>query len=111
MSFTQIEFERLTEKHGAYGGWAIWNYTRNRREENSVKPIDENLIHLNNKYIIIGLNISSPVETWTNFRGGKHDRKLKYAFNNTKVRGSYMTDLFKGIVNSKSTELYEYIKR
>ena len=34
---------------------------------------------------------------------------MKYAFNDSPVRGSYMTDLYKGIVDSKAHSLESYL--
>lgn len=110
MGFTLTEFEELTKRHGSYGSWAIWEYSRSRVQEKKTSIIEENLADLHSRYILIGLNISSEIETWGNFRGGKHDRKLKYAFNDSPIRGAYMTDLFKNIVKVKSTDLAKYLK-
>lgn len=108
MKFTTSEFEKLTEAHGKWGSWAIWEYSNQRITEKSTSIITNNLADLNNENILIGLNISKPVEIWGNFRGGKHDRKLKYAFNDTEIRGAYMTDLFR-IKMEKSTDLAKHI--
>jgi len=110
MMYTQKEFEILTNKYGKYASWAIWDYYKARNKEKSVEPIYNNLKILNSRYVLVGLNISSPVEIWTNFRGGKHDRKLKYAFNDSILKGSYMTDLFKTDINVNSFNYYESIK-
>ncbi len=95
MSLLPTEFEELTEKHGAWASWAIWECEKSRIREKSTDIIYLNIEVLNVRNVIIGLNISKEVEVWGNFRGGKHDRKLKYAFNDTAVRGAYMTDLFR----------------
>lgn len=109
MGFTNIEFEILTKKHGKWASWAIWEYSSVRIQEKSTSIIQSNLADLNSENILIGLNISKPVEIWGNFRGGKHDRKLKYAFNDSPIRGAYMTDLFR-IEMKESTNLARFIK-
>lgn len=105
--YTDSKFLYLTEKHGKYGSWAIWD----SKNENDVEVIYKNYKKLHSKYVIIGLNISQVLgrKPWSNFRGGKHDRKLKYACNDTSLRGSYMTDLFKGINESKSNKIEEHL--
>ncbi|MVN22556.1 hypothetical protein [Mucilaginibacter arboris] len=110
MTFTKTEFENIKEKHGKYASWAVWNYSKNKIKEKSVDCINENLNILNSRYVFVGLNISNEIGTWGNFRGGKHDRKLKYAFNDSSLKGSYMTDLFKNIINPKSNDFYKFIK-
>jgi hypothetical protein len=110
MPFTTEEFKTLTERHGRYGSWAIWSYLKGRTGERSCDPITENVHLLNSKHVVIGLNISKPVSTWGNFRGGTHDRKLKYAFNDSDLKGCYMTDLFKDVVNPNSTSFNNYIE-
>ncbi|WP_316819423.1 hypothetical protein [Pedobacter gandavensis] len=109
MSLLPIEFEKLTEKHGAWASWAIWEYEKSRIGEKSTDIIYSNIEALNVRNVIIGLNISNGVEVWGNFRGGKHDRKLKYAFNDTAIRGAYMTDLFR-IKMKESTSLAKELK-
>lgn len=96
--FDKNEFEIIKEKFGKFSTWAIWDF----QNEKNTEVIDNNINLLHSNYVFIGLNISKEVDTWTNFRGGKHDRKLKYAFNSiNKFRGAYMTDLIKEIeVNS-----------
>ena len=110
MNLTPEEFNNLTNSFGSYGSWAIWSNAKSRSAEKLTNPIFENIGLLNSKHVIIGLNISKPVSTWGNFRGGTHDRKLKYAFNDTELKGSYMTDLFKDVVNPNSVSFFKYIE-
>jgi hypothetical protein len=106
--YTQEKYTLLKGKYGAYASWAIWNES----DKNDVSVIEENLRALHANYVFLGLNISKPllVASWSNFHGGKNDRKLMYACNNTKLRGSYLTDIFKGIPEPKSAKLNQYIK-
>ncbi|MFZ1291234.1 MAG: hypothetical protein WAR79_14150 [Melioribacteraceae bacterium] len=104
--FTQEEFNSLTSKYGKYGSWAIWD-EKNERDTNIIL---DNYSLLNSKYVGVGLNISkSHEDNWGNFRGGKHDRKLKYAFNVSSLRGFYLTDLFKGLKEPKSNLIYKSV--
>ena len=97
------EYKNLTLKYGAYSSWAIWDY---EKESNS-SIIDQYFKQLHSKFVFIGLNIARPLtnKSWSNFHGGRHDRKLKYACNDNKLRGSYITDIFKNIPETKSTNL------
>lgn len=103
----KAKFNKLTEKYGKYSSWAIWNDS----DENDTGIIFNNIDKLKADAIIIGLNISKPLDSaWSNFRGGKHDRKLKYAFNHSSYRGVYMTDLFKNIIEPDSSKIERYLK-
>lgn len=102
--YTKEEYKKLVGKYGGCSSWAIWDY----KDENILSVIEDNYQEIHSNYIFLGLNISKPLKSgaWKNFHGGKHDRKLKYACNDTILRGSYITDLFKGIpeVNSLQFE-------
>ena len=88
---SESKFLEIRNKYGEFASWAIWN-TDN---ESDTKIFDQNIQKLHTNWVLIGLNISKPVRIWGNFRGGKHDRKIKYAFSNTSIFGAYMTDLIK----------------
>lgn len=100
--YNYYEYKDLASKYGSYASWAIWDY----RNASNTKIIDQNFDQLHSKYILLGLNISRPLTNkWSNFHDNSHARKLKYACNDTKLRGSYITDLFKGIVKPRLTGL------
>lgn len=107
--YSKEKYNLLKENYGAYASWAIWN----EDTKNDITVIDNNVTELQSKFIFLGLNISKPLldTPWSNFHGGKNDRKLMYACNDTVLRGSYLTDLFKGIPEAKSAQLYAYIKQ
>ena len=75
--------------------------------------IDVHWNEIHCRYVLVGLNISKllPNDPWRNFHGGKHDRKLLMACNQTKLRGSYLTDLFKGIDTASSKELSDILSQ
>lgn len=93
--YDKSEYEQLVLKYGAYSSWAVWDY----KKENNLTIISQQIESLNSRYVFLALNISSPLfgDPWCNFHGGKHDRKIKYACNDTNLKGSYITDLFKGL--------------
>ena len=107
--YSQTEYEFLKSKYSKYSSWAIWNYQR----ESDTLDIDKSINDLHAKYVLIGLNISASLKQipWINFHGGKHDRKLKYACNDTSLRGSYITDLFKDIPQSNSAKFFSEINQ
>lgn len=94
----------LCLKYGDFSSWAIW-------DDNNVRDtsiIETNFRQLHSKYVLLGLNISGRLSSkWSNFHFVRHDRKLRFACNNTELRGSYMTDIFKGIVEPKSSFIRE----
>ena len=94
------EYNNLTLKYGSYASWAIWNYEKST----DTAIIDQNFDQLHSKFVLLGLNISRPLTSkpWSNFHDNTHARKIKYACNDTKLRGSYITDIFKGVVEPKS---------
>lgn len=103
MYYNKSEYSILKNKYGAYSSWAIWN-DKNHKD---VSVIDSCFSELNPNFIFLGLNISGLLkgDPWSNFHGGKHDRKLVYACNKTNLRGSYITDIFKDIVDANSSAL------
>lgn len=90
--YKRDEYEELKRKYGSYGSWAVWRH----RHESDTSVIDEHVEELHPRFIFLGLNVSQSLGSaaWVNFHGGKHARKLKYALNDTKLRGSYLTDIF-----------------
>lgn len=102
------EYEKLKKKYGPYSSWAIWDECN--QKDTSV--IETNLNELNTNYVFVGLNISRLLRepSWSNFHGGRHDRKLMYACNDTKLRGSYITDIFKDLPKTRASEVKKYLE-
>jgi hypothetical protein len=93
--YDKREYEQLVLKYGGYSSWAVWDY----KKESELTVIEQQVESLNSRNVFLALNISAPLvgDPWCNFHGGKHDRKIKYACNDTELRGSYITDIFKGL--------------
>lgn len=89
--------------------WAIWN--EDNQKDTSV--IETKFKELNTNYVFVGLNISRLLGSppWSNFHGGMNDRKLMYACNDTKLRGAYVTDIFKDLPIARASEVEMYIKQ
>jgi len=96
------EYNTLASKYGSYASWAIWDYEKSTDTE----IINRNFEQLHSKFVLLGLNISRPLTSkpWANFHDNSHARKIKYACNDTLLRGSYITDLFKGVVEPQSAK-------
>jgi hypothetical protein len=102
--YSKDEYENLTSKYGSYSSWAIWDETR----LSNYSIICNNIDKLHSNYVLLALNISGPLldGPWANFHVGPSNvRKLMYASRGTALWGSYMTDIFKGIVEQKSSQL------
>ena len=107
--YSPEKFEQLRKDYGGFASWAVWKHGRENKADTSC--IRENLHVLHARYVFVGLNISKALEIdWQNFHGGKHDRKLQYALNDTSLRGAYLTDMYKDIPEPNSGLLHKYIE-
>jgi len=106
--YSQVEYQKLKKKWGMYSSWAVWN----EDDQKDTSVIDNNFACLNTKVVFVGLNISKPLKTvpWSNFRTGRHDWKLMRACNTTSLKGSYLTDIFKGIPEADSVTFKRKVK-
>jgi hypothetical protein len=105
-------FNIVRDKFKYQGSWAIWGNFGERPKDNMDDLTifaNENLkntlkqLHLN--YVLVGLNISTSaiVEPLSNFHGKNGDVfKLRYAISETKLWGSYMTDILKDFPEPQS---------
>lgn len=104
------QLDSLAKRFGPFSSWAVWS------PDNEADPtiIRTNIQSLNSQYVFVALNASADFAhngDWANFRGGKHDRKLKFACNDTFLRGSYLTDLFKGVKQASSARFARELKK
>lgn len=101
--FNINEYNNLALKYGSCASWAVWDY----KKENDTLIISQNYKQLHSKFIFLGLNISRSLinDPWINFHNGKHDRKIKFASNDNKLRGSYITDIFKDLPEPNSNKI------
>src|SRR6185312_2226505 len=107
----ELNLNKLKGLHGKYATWAIWEAPKNLSKKTIADFIEDNKNQLHNNYVLIGLNASAPrYNDWGSFRDGKHDRKLMYAFSDSKIiKGCYITDLYR-IIESKSLSLKKELK-
>ena len=107
----ETQYLGLRQKYADYSSWAIWN------DEDEADPtiIESHIEELNVNHVFIAYNWSRKQGyfrdgPWANFRGGgSHARKLKYACNDTELRGSYITDLFKGITEPVAAKVRDHL--
>ncbi|MCX6818310.1 MAG: hypothetical protein NTU57_05640 [Candidatus Aenigmarchaeota archaeon] len=105
----QTSLQKIEKNHGNYASFAIWdekNYDANPTElikiyMNDLKP----------QIVIVGLNASRDTKNFEAFhckhRGGRGEW-LKDAFNKSRFRGAYMTDIIKDVnPKSKNVKLSE----
>ncbi len=97
------KYKALVAKYGSYSSWAIWNHEK----AIDTTVIDQNFAQLHSKFVLLGLNVSRTLNSrlWSNFHDNTHARKLKYACNDTILRGSYMTDIFKDLAEPTATNI------
>jgi hypothetical protein len=107
MNISKPNFQILEEKYGGFSSWAIWDPADPRCTD----IIRESIAELDPSVVMVGLNISAPLEhPWSNFHIGRNDRKLIHAFNQGRFRGSYMTDIVKGEVEVNSANIDQRIR-
>jgi hypothetical protein len=115
-------FELIKEKHGRHASWAVWADEGNRPTENvgdlSLFDLRKNprlLNQLNPKFVLVGLNISRPLQfPFGNFHDGRKqskDYKLRYALKSTALWGAYMTDVIKDFEQTVAGEVMAYLRR
>ena len=99
----------IGEKYGEYSSWAIWNPDDIR----DTSLIEQNSHELRTDVVMVGLNVSADISGrwWTNFHAGRNDPKLRMAFNESRFRGAYMTDIVKSVVQVNGAELMKAIRR
>lgn len=105
--YSKNEYKNLTAKYGSYASWAIWDY----KDASNTKIIDENVDQLHSHFVLLGLNISRTLDmsSWSNFHDNSYARRLKYACNDNRLRGSYITDIFKDIAEPNAANLKQIL--
>jgi hypothetical protein len=102
--YNNEEYNILASKYGSFASWAIWDY----KNQSDASIIGENRGSLHSKFVLLALNFSQGLikQTWGNFHYGPSNvRKIKFACDDNKLRGSYMTDLFKNMVEKNSAKV------
>ena len=101
-------FNSIRGQYGKYASWAVWNDS----DRLDTQIIEDNTEILHSRVIVLALNISKLLTTeWSNFRSGKHDRKLINALNQSSYRGAYLTDYFKDTAEPDSKKLINAMRK
>lgn len=114
-------YEKLRDEFGYTSSWTIWDVPGNGnwKSKDGIGDLksfvnEEELIkELNPNFIFVGLNPAAhdsaahPVKHWENFHSGdkkrSQDYKLRYALLGSEYWGSFITDIFTGIVDTNSS--------
>lgn len=119
---TQEQFDLIRNKHGQYASWAVWasagaRPTSNVGDMSALNPETNPALlgRLNPAVVMLGLNISRPVvEPLSNFHDKKpqaKDFKIRFAFEDTRFYGAYMTDLLKFFVEVESSKVMATVRQ
>ena len=122
MSIESEKFEKIKTDFGHFSSWAVWAPEGPRPKygvgDLSIFDISKNssiLSRLHVKTIIVGLNISRPIERiFGNFHDPSprsSDYKLRYALTGSLLEGSYMTDIIKGVEEKSSDVLMHRLRK
>lgn len=117
----QDKFGFIKNKYGHHASWALWANEGTRPKDNigdlSIFDTERNLailLQLNPNVILVGLNISRPIETpLANFhdpRPQAMDYKIRYAFMNSPYWGAYMTDIIKDFEQKAAGKMMSYLR-
>lgn len=119
----QKTYDELEERYGQVASWALWEpgVEGAKPSINSKKMSvfdDTDLLNkLHNNFVIVGLNpskgnprIGEYDGSWWMFHSGPNDYKLRHAFTDTSVWGSYMTDLYKEFFEADSKIVIEDLR-
>jgi hypothetical protein len=105
------KYEFIEEKYGNVASWAVWKDGVGKSNMEFEKP---DLSILNPNVVLVGLNISKPIEkSFANFHSDSphaNDYKLRYALKGTPFWGAYMTDIIKDFEEKVSGNLMKYLK-
>lgn len=115
----QAKFKSIRKKYGKYSSWAIWAEEGDKPKSNigdlSIFDLEKDnsfLQYLNPKIILVGLNISRPVEVLSNFHDSRpvsQDFKIRYALKDTPLWGAYMTDIIKDFQQKAGSKVMKYL--
>lgn len=124
MTMSREKFEAIKEKWGGYSSWAIWKqmsaHERPKAGIGDMSVLDPDLNDallstLNPDVVMLGLNaasrpISVPFSNFHDSHPRANDFKIRYAFEGTPYWGSYMTDVFKGLHETDSRKVLQYLR-
>lgn len=120
MPISETTFNYVKENFGLFASWAVWSEVVDRPKSNmgdlsifENPQLTDTLKILNNKFILVGLNISTidikiPL---SNFHGENGEvYKARFALKDTPLWGGYMTDIIKDFKEPDSTKIVKFLK-
>jgi hypothetical protein len=119
----QSQFDEMKRQFGRYGSWAIWSpQAEGGKVRSGISDIsmfeDPKIIEqLHNDFVVVALNISFPCDEdrlFGNFHSSNPnntDYKMRHAFRDTPLWGSYMTDILKGVCEIDSQKIVKNIQK
>jgi len=91
---TDQKLKNIANYYGKFASWAVWD----KSNPKVLSFIERSITKLHTNVVIVGLNISQELSSnWLNYHTEGHDRKLRYAFNESPYFGAYMTDIIKKV--------------
>ena len=114
---TRERFDSIKEKYGQYASWAVWAEPEPDKPKSNLEDITIiDHTKVNPEIVLVAYNFSDHV--FKNSLGNFHeDRptgtafKLRYALKGTSLYGGYMTDIIKGLHETDSTKVKQYLKK
>jgi len=119
------KFERIREKHGEYGSWAVWSEPEPTQgplgnmgdmAPFEVQNLEKLLPTLKSNIVMVGLNFSRTIADpvpFKNFHDASpwaKDFKIRYAFQGTEFYGAYMTDVIKLFTNINANDVLAHLQ-
>ena len=119
----ELDFDKLKGRFGYCGSWAIWSKPSDTPKSNVgdlslLNPdLNKNLLNeINSNIVFVALNFSRETtkEDFANFhdpRPMSQDYKIRYALQDTKLWGGYMTDIIKDYPEKSSNKMMSFLKK
>ena len=122
MPVSKEKFEVIKNKWGQYASWAIWENTQPGDRVKArigdldiFKPTDELLNTLRTDIVLVALNAADrdiPEVAFSPFHDSSShamDYKMRYAFKDTSLWGSYITDIFHNLRETDSSKVNKFL--
>jgi len=122
---TKNVYEQLEENYKDQASWAVWAPVGESPKSNTGDMSvfeDPNILNiLHNNYVLVALNASEHAErkdsytgSWRMFHsdddGRQQDYKMRFAFKDTPIWGSYMTDIIKDHPDKSSEQVIKHVQ-
>ena len=119
----ELDFGKLKSRFGYCGSWAIWSKASDTPKSNVGdlsllnSDLNKNLLNqINPNVVFVALNFSRETtkEDFANFhdpRPMSQDYKIRYALQDTKLWGAYMTDIIKDYPEKSSNKMMSFLKK